>query len=524
MLMIDSNKQFDAIIIGGGHNGLVCSFYLAKAGKRVLLVEASDSVGGGCSTTQFYDQFKVSSCAQWLYQLNPKVASDLKLTSSGLEIAAKDLSTIVLSETGDHLTITSDGLSGNQISEEDIAAYKKFSAQFRKFAKFLASAFDRRPPKLIEGNLTDRITALKLGLGMKLMGKADMRDLMRLALINIYDVMEENFDNELLKAGISLDAVLGTHMGPRSPNTVYSYLYRKTGDIFGFQGPTIPKGGMGSISNAMEKSAKAAGVEIITGKAVKKINLDLDRVTGITLDDGTIFKSDRVVSSADPRTTHYDLIGKKNLETGIVRRVRGVRMKGNAAKLHLALKEIPNFNGLTKEQMGQRLIVAPNMKYIEDAFNACKYGDFSENPALDISIPTVHDSSMAPEGKHVMSVIVQYAPCKVNNGWEIEKSKLEAIVINKISEYAPDIKSKIIFSELMTPEDIENRHLNHGGHWHHGEISLDQILVMRPFPGSSQYRTVIDGVFLCGAGTHPGGGVMGLAGYNAAQEVIRSIK
>ena len=171
---------------------------------------------------------------------------------------------------------------------------------------------------------------------------------------------------------------------------------------------------MGSISNAMEKSAKAAGVEIITGKAVKKINLDLDRVTGITLDDGTIFKSDRVVSSADPRTTHYDLIGKKNLETGIVRRVRGVRMKGNAAKLHLALKELPNFNGLTKEQMGQRLIVAPNMKYIEDAFNACKYGDFSENPALDISIPTVHDSSMAPEGKHVMSVIVQYAPCKVN--------------------------------------------------------------------------------------------------------------
>ena len=168
----------------------------------------------------------------------------------------------------------------------------------------------------------------------------------------------------------------------------------------------------------------------------------MDRATGITLDDGTIFKSDCVVSSADPRTTHYDLIGKKNLETGIVRRVRGVRMKGNAAKLHLALKELPNFNGLTKEQMGQRLIVAPNMKYIEDAFNACKYGDFSKNPALDISIPTVHDSSMAPEGKHVMSVIVQYAPCKVNNGWEIEKSKLEAIVIIKSLSMHPTSKAR----------------------------------------------------------------------------------
>ena len=524
MLMIDTTKQYDTIIIGGGHNGLTCAFYLAKAGKKVLVLEASQQVGGGCSTSVFHDQFSVSSCAQWLYQLNPKVASDLKLNSHGLEIAAKDLSTIALSEDGDHLTMNGDILSGAGVSDEDCAAYKKFNTQFKKFAKFLSSAFDRRPPKLVENNWLDRVTALKLGLGMKLMGKADMQDLMRLALINIYDVMEENFDNKLLKAAISLDAVLGTHMGPRSPNTVYSYLYKKTGEIFGYNGPSLPKGGMGSITKAIAKSAQSVGVEIMTGKRVQNINLDLDKVTGITLEGGEIISSEIVVSNADPRTTHYDLIGKKNLETGTVRRVRGVRMQGNAAKLHLALDSLPSFKGLTKDQMGQRLVIAPTMKYIEDAFNACKYGDFSEKPALDISIPSIHDSSLAPDGKHVMSVIVQYAPCKLNSGWDIAKNDFKEIIIDRIRDFAPDISDKILHSELLTPADLENRHLNYGGHWHHGEISLDQILMMRPFPGSSQYKTVIDGVFLCGAGSHPGGGVMGLAGHNSAKEIIRSSK
>ena len=230
--MINTEKNYDVIVVGGGHNGLVCASYLAKEGRKVLVIEANQSLGGASATAEFSDQFSVSSCAHWLFQLNPAVASDLGLTKNGLELAARDLSTIALAQDGHHLTIDGDKLEGAGISEEDRKAFVAFNKQILKFCKLLAGAFNRRAPKLVEGNLTDRITVAKLGLGMKMLGKEDMSDLMRLALINIYDVMEENFDNDLLKGAISLDSLLGSHMGPRSPNTVYGYIYRRMGTVF----------------------------------------------------------------------------------------------------------------------------------------------------------------------------------------------------------------------------------------------------------------------------------------------------
>jgi phytoene dehydrogenase-like protein len=375
---------------------------------------------------------------------------------------------------------------------------------------------------LVEGNLTDRLTLAKLGLGMKMLGKEDMSDLMRLALINIYDVMEENFDNELLKGAISLDSLLGSHMGPRSPNTVYGYLYRRMGDIFGFKGPAVVKGGMGAVGQAMADAARAKGVDIEVGAAVSKINIDVDRATGVTLADGRVVNAGLVVSNADPKTTFNKLVGLSNIETGVARRVKTLRMKGDAAKLHIALDSLPAFKGLTEQQMGQRLVIAPSMNYIEAAFNASKYGEYSQAPAMDISIPTIHDPSLAPDGKHVMSVIVQYAPYELKEGWS-DKSKeaFKNLVLDRIADFAPGLRDSIIASELLTPVDLEERFHIHGGHWHHGEISLDQILMMRPFPGASQYGTSVDGLYLCGAGNHPGGGVMGLAGHNAAKEIIK---
>ncbi len=230
--MIDLDKSYDVIVVGGGHNGLICATYLAKSGRKVLVVEANQAVGGASATSEFSDQFSVSSCAHWLFQLNPDVASDMGLNKQGLEFAARDLNTIALAEDGNHLIIDGDKLEGAGISDEDRSAFVDFNKQILKFSKLLSGAFNRRAPKLVEGNLTDRITLAKLGLGMKMLGKADMSDLMRLAFINIYDVMEENFDNDLLKAAISLDSLLGSHMGPRSPNTVYGYLYRRMGDIY----------------------------------------------------------------------------------------------------------------------------------------------------------------------------------------------------------------------------------------------------------------------------------------------------
>ncbi|MFQ3228209.1 MAG: phytoene dehydrogenase-like protein, partial [Porticoccaceae bacterium] len=410
MTMIDLDKSYDVIVVGGGHNGLICATYLAKSGRKVLVVEANQAVGGASATSEFSDQFSVSSCAHWLFQLNPDVASDMGLNKQGLEFAARDLNTIALAEDGNHLIIDGDKLEGAGISDEDRSAFVDFNKQILKFSKLLSGAFNRRAPKLVEGNLTDRITLAKLGLGMKMLGKADMSDLMRLALINIYDVMEENFDNDLLKAAISLDSLLGSHMGPRSPNTVYGYLYRRMGDIYGFNGPAVVKGGMGAVGEAMAKAARASGVDIKVGTAVSKINIDIDQVTGVTLSGGQVVNAGLVVSNADPKTTFNKLVGLTNIETGIARRVKTVRMKGDAAKLHVALDSLPNFTGLSEEQMGQRLLIAPTMNYIEKAFNHSKYGEYSAAPAMDISIPTIHDTSLAPDGKHVMSVIVQFAP------------------------------------------------------------------------------------------------------------------
>ena len=519
--MINVDKKYDVIVVGGGHNGLVCATYLAKAGRKVLVLEANAALGGGSATSKFSDQFSVSSCAHWLFQLNPEVASDMGLKGHGLELAARDLNTIALAEDGKHLTIGVNTLEGAGVTDEDRKAFVSFNKQMLKFSKLLSGAFNRRAPKLVEGNLTDRITLAKLGLGMKMLGKTDMSDLMRLALINIYDVMEENFENDLLKAAISLDSLLGSHMGPRSPNTVYGYLYRRMGDIYGFNGPAVVRGGMGAVGEALGNAAKAAGVDIEVSAAVSKINVDVDRATGVTLADGRVVNAGMVVSNADPKTTFNKLVGLTNIETGVARRVKTIRMKGDAAKLHIALDSLPDFTGLTKDQMGQRLVIAPTMDYIELAFNACKYGEYSKAPAMDISIPTIHDPSLAPDGKHVMSVIVQFAPYELEGGWGSHKDDFKNLVIDRIADYAPNLKDKIIASELLTPADLEDRFHIHGGHWHHGEISLDQILTMRPFPGASQYGTSVDGLFLCSAGTHPGGGVMGLAGHNAAKEIIK---
>lgn len=524
--MTDTQSKLDVIIVGGGHNGLVCANYLAKAGRKVAVVEANTSLGGCSTTREFAAGFSVSACAQWLYQLNPKVAAGLELEKHGLKLAARDLSTIALAEDGDHLILSKAGVVGNSISADDQLAYKQFNDQMLKFSKLLTSAFERRAPKILDSNLTDRLTLAKLGLGMKLLGKKDMSELLRVALMNIYDVMEENFDNELLKAALSLDGVLGSHMGPRSPNTLFGYLYRRLGDVYGYKGPAVVTGGMGAVGEALAAAAKANGVELRTNARVGRIILDLDRVTGVALVDADgneeeIIEAATVVSNADPKTTFEKLIGFKNIETGVARRVSNIRMKGNAAKLHLALNGLPNFTGLSESQLGQRLIIAPTMNYIEKAFNAAKYGEYSAAPAFDISIPSVHDRGLAPEAGHVLSAIVQFAPHDLKQGWETGKEPFKQLLIDCLAKYAPGINDQILASELLSPQDLSQEFNMHGGHWHHGEISLDQIMMMRPFPGATQYATSVDGLFLCGAGAHPGGGVMGLAGHNAAKEIIK---
>ncbi len=511
----------DVVLVGGGHNGLICATYLARAGRRVTVLEAGESPGGCAATREFAPGFSVSSCAQWLNQLNPEIIRELSLEKHGLQWAARNLASVSLDAGGRHLVLQGEQLEGERLTARDRESYPSFRRRMLRYAKLLATACGTRPPKLVESNLADRLNLVKLGLGLKMLGREDMGELMRIILINMYDLMEEHFDSEQLKALLSLHGVLGSHMGPRSPNTVFGYLYHCMGEHHGYLGPAQVQGGMGALGNALAASARDAGVEIRLGTRVAGIDTRAGRVVGVTLSGGEQLRAPLVVSSADPVTTFEGLVGYRNLETGTVRRVSQIRYKSGCAKLHLALSGAPQFTGLDPSRLGQRLVIAPEMDYIERAFNAVKYQECSAEPAMDISIPSVNDPTMAPPGQHVLSAIVQFAPYAPAGGWEQHRASFTSSLLDCLEHYAPGISAQVVGAELLTPADLEARHGMKGGHWHHGELSLDQVMMMRPFPGATQYGTPVAGLYLCGAGSHPGGGVMGQAGHNAAREIIR---
>ncbi len=517
-----TETTYDAIVIGAGHNGLVCASYLAKSGRKALVLESREVAGGAAATREFAPGFQVSSGAHLLTQLNPRVAKDLALEEHGLEFAARDLKTIALDVDGDHITLQ--GATAEGVSAADAAAYESFYKQNLKFAKVLNSFFSRKIPKLAERGWGDNLSLLKLGWDIRTLGKNDMQDLLRVGLINIYDVANEHFDSELLKAAVSMDGVLGSHMGPRSPNTVYGYLYRRLGDVYGMKGPALVKGGMGNVGAAFAQAAKSAGVDIRYGAKVASLHMEDNRARGVCLADGEVIAAPTVVSNADPKSTFEHLVGYRELDAGFARRVHNFRSRGCTAKLHLALDGLPGFTGIAGDAAGSRLLLAPDMEYIELAFNHAKYGEYSQAPAMEITLPTVHDATLAPAGKHVLSAIVQFAPYDLKTGWENEKANFIELCMKTLERYAPGISDLVTARELLTPKDIEAEFGMTGGHWHHGEIALDQALMMRPMPGANQYKTPIDGLYLCGAGSHPGGGVMGMAGRNAARAVIKQEK
>jgi phytoene dehydrogenase-like protein len=443
----------------------------------------------------------------------------MALESHGLKWLARDLDSIALSADGSHVTLSGDRASG--VGTADQAAFAAFAARNRKFTRLLAKLFAERPPKLVEANLLDRLSLFKLGLGLKMLGKDDMSEFMRIVLMNMYDLMQETFDSPRLQALLSMDAVLGARTGPRTPGTVFAYLYRQLSGESGFGGAGLVSGGMGSLGSAMAASAAAAGAEIRLGTRVAAIEMDADRATGVRLEDGSVIAAAAVVSNADPVTTFRDLVGYQRIEAGTARRITEIRHGSGTAKLHLALDGLPSLAGLSRQQLGQRLVIAPDMDYLERAFNAVKYDDYSAEPVMDISIPSLHDPGLAPDGRHVLSAIVQYAPYAPAGGWKQHREAFLERLLGLLGSYAPGIRQQVVASELLTPQDLERRFGMVGGHWHHGEMSLDQVLMNRPFPGSSQYGTPVRGLYLCGAGTHPGGGLMGLAGRNAAREILR---
>jgi len=509
--------KFDAIVVGAGHNGLVCSALLAKAGKRVLVLEANQQVGGAAITREFADGYSVSACAHLLYQLQPEVRKELNI---GTRLVSEDMTTIALAEDGNHLRLKTDSVEG--VSAEDAREYQGFKKRMQKFSGLLRKYFNKTPPRVGTKDFKDLLTLGQLGLDIRMLGKTEMEAFLRLIFMNIHDEVTERFENPLLKGAISLDAVLGTHLGPRSPNTMMTYLYRLAGD----NGRTgVPAGGMGSVSNELAQAARGAGVTIRTGMPVKRIIIENGRATGVETESGDRFDSMMVISNADPKTTLMKLIGAKYAETGFANRVSHLRAEGNAAKIHLALDGLPTIEGLSKKDFAERLVIAPDEHYVERAFNPAKYGESSPDPVIEATFPSFRDETLAPTGKHVMSAVVQYAPYGLKGGWTEEaKATFMKAIISTLSKYMPDIEQRITASELLTPADLESEFHMTGGHWHHAELSLDQFLFVRPVNGAAQYRLPVEGVYLCGAGAHPGGGVSGAAGRNAARSILRREK
>jgi phytoene dehydrogenase-like protein len=509
--------KFDAIVVGAGHNGLVCSALLAKAGKRVLVLEANQQVGGAAISREFADGYTVSACAHLLYQLQPEVRKELKIST---RLVSEDMTTIALAEDGKHVRLRTDSVEG--VSGEDAEEYRSFRKRMKRFSDLLRKYFNKTPPRLGTKNFQDLLTLGQLGLDVRMLGKSEMEALLRLIFMNIHDEVTERFENPLLKGAISLDAVLGTHLGPRSPNTIMTYLYRLAGD----HGRTgVPAGGMGSVSNELAQAARGAGATIRTGMPVKRIIIENGRATGVETESGERFDSLMVISNADPKTTLMKLIGAQHAETGFARRISHLRARGNAAKLHLALDGLPTIDGLSKKDFAERLVIAPDEHYVERAFNPAKYGESSPDPVIEITFPSFRDETLAPTGKHVMSAVVQYAPYALKGGWTDEaKTNFMQAIVDTLSKYMPDIEQRITASELLTPADIESEFHMTGGHWHHAELTLDQFMFVRPVNGAAQYQLPIEGVYLCGAGTHPGGGVSGAAGRNAARTILKREK
>jgi phytoene dehydrogenase-like protein len=507
------------VIVGGGHNGLVCAAYLARAGKDVIVLEAAERLGGAAVTREFVPGFQVSAGAHFLYALDGKVRADLALDSHGFALAREELRTVALSTERAALVLLRERVIAGDLESADRDALCEYWRALQAFASVLGKQHGRVPPRLAWQGLSEALPAAKLAWDLRRLGRRDMREFLRVATMSVQDLLDEHFASDVLKGALALDGVLGTKLGPRSGGTVLAAWHRMSGGGV----LSLPRGGMGSVTTALAAAARAVGVDLRTQARVAAIDMVGDRVAGVTLQSGERITADIVVSSADPRTTFLKLLGARHLETEFTRRVGHVRSVGTAAKLHLALRSLPSFQGVSPEHLGERLVIAPSGDYIDRAFNPAKYQAFSPEPVFEISIPTLHDAALAPAGQHVLSAVVQYAPHDLQGGWSGQREAFLERVFAVLEQYTPGIRALVAGVELLTPADLEREFGMHGGHWHHAELALDQMLMLRPVPGAAQYETPVNGLYLCGAGSHPGGGVMGTAGRNAARVVLEGV-
>ena len=528
--------KHDIIIIGGGHNGLVAACYLAKAGLKTLMLERREIVGGGAVTEEFHPGFRCSTLAQSTGPLLPHIASYLQLQKYGLEIIQPEVRVTAIDEEGRSLSIYNDaartGRELETLSANDAQSYPEFEKSFRLIGGILSPLLSMTPPTIEKPTPGELWNLGKLGLAFRGLGKKDAYGLLRWGPMAVADLVAEWFESELLRATIAARGIYGAFAGPWSAGTSAGLLWQAAMDGHATGPSSFVKGGMGSLTQALARAAQDAGVEIRTGSEVEEIKIGAEKATGVVLTSGEGLEARAIVSNADPHRTFLKLVDPTYLDPNFLLKIQNYRAVGTVAKVNMALSSLPSFTALNQSggsngasKLLGRLHIGPSIDYLEHAFDAAKYGEYSSQPHLDITIPSLMDSSLAPKGAHVMSIHVQYAPYKLKDGdWNLRREELGDTVVNLLSNYAPDLKESIVQRQVITPVDLEQVYGLSGGHIFHGEQSLDQFFTFRPLIGWAQYRTPIKGLYLCGAGTHPGGGVTGGPGANASREIIKDLR
>ena len=524
------NSKYDVVVIGGGHNGLVNAAYLAKAGKRVVVLERRYVLGGAAVTEEVFPGFKFSVASYVVSLLRPEIIRELDLPRHGLEILPLDGTFTPMH--GDYLWRVNDHAQTlreiARHSKLDAEAYDEYGRAMVEMGRFVKPILGMTPPDPTSLNLKGLQDLLFLGRRFQKLPHDDQYNQVQLMTMSAVDFLDQWFETDVLKATMAASGIIGTFLGVRSPGTAYVLLHHYMGEIDGaFRSWGFARGGTGAISNAIAGAARELGVEIRTEAPVAKVLMNNGQARGVVLDNGDEIRSDVVSSSLDPRLTFIKMVGKEHLPADFVEDVNRYKFRGSSGKVNLALSGLPDFTCLPGEGRHLRgaISISPSIEYMERAYDDAKYGRYSRRPYIDIVIPTLTDPSVAPPGKHIMSCFVQYAPYHLKEGtWDQKREEFGDTVVDTISEYAPNLRSLILHRQVLTPLDIETMFGLSEGNIFQGELTLEQLFFLRPAPGWAQYRTPVRSLYMCGSATHPGGGIMGAPGLNAAHMILRDWK
>ena len=528
---LNMTQKYDVVVIGGGHNGLVNAAYLARAGKKVLVLERRHVLGGAAVTEEVFPGFKFSVCSYVVSLLRPEIIRELDLPRHGLEILPLD-GTFTPMPDGDYLWRVNDhARTRREIARHsrlDAEAYDEYGKAMIEMAHFVKPIMSMTPPDPTTLDPKAWKNLAFLGRRFQKLSDDDKYNQVQLMTMSAVDFLDQWFETDVLKATMSASGIIGTFLGVRSPGTAYVLLHHYMGEIDGaFRSWGFARGGTGAISNAIGDAAREAGVEIRTEAPIASILLKNGRAVGVVLENGDEIRAQVVSSSVDPRLTFMKMIGEQHLPDDFCTDLKRYKYRGSSGKVNLALDGLPDFKSMPGPGAHLRgaISISPGVEYMERAYDEAKYGRFSRRPYIDMVIPSLTDPSVAPPGKHVMSCFVQYAPYNLKEGnWDEKRDEFGNTVVDTIAEHAPNIRELIRDRQVLTPLDLEREFGLSEGNIFQGELTLEQLFFLRPAPGWAQYRTPIKGLYMCGSATHPGGGIMGAPGRNAALQLLKDWK